>query len=93
MCEAPEAGSSPRQQQQGVAVGGHAQRGGSKAGLAAEGPAVTAVVPTAAAPLERLQQQKWYQQAAAHGVRVISHKWLMDSVAAFSLKPVEQYVL
>jgi hypothetical protein len=40
-----------------------------------------------------LASAKWYRRAKQAGVPVVAHRWLLDSIGAYTAKPVTQYLL
>lgn len=63
--------------------------GGSPAEQQRSGGGGAAAVPPAGA--EGLRAEKWYARAAEAGVPVVAHSWLIDSVAAYTPRPLAGY--
>lgn len=78
LCETGDAAGSPAQPQQQPGKG---QGQGEEAGAEKQRQAVPPSIAAA----------KWYQKAAEAGVSVVSHRWLLDSISSYTVKPLPPY--
>ena len=37
------------------------------------------------------REERWRERAAAAGVPVVSHRWLLDCLSSYTARPLEQY--
>lgn len=66
--------------------------GPEMAGGAGAGPQEAAEAPAPPAP-PAVAGAKWYQRALEGGVAVVSHRWLLDSISAYTPQPLARYRL